>query len=48
MTKEKVIKVSLQTWRRLVMIRDRLSIEKGRNQTINDAIMYLLEKCEEI
>jgi hypothetical protein len=47
MAERKMIMVSLQTWRRLVTIRDRLTVERGKNQTIDDAIRYLLEKCGE-
>ncbi|MGC9021483.1 MAG: hypothetical protein ACP5KE_09790 [Candidatus Methanodesulfokora sp.] len=43
----KHIRVSEEVWRRLVIIRDRLTLEKGKDQTIDDAIRYLLEKCGE-
>ncbi len=47
MPRRKQIKVSEEVWRRLITIRERLTLERGKDQTVDDAIRYLLEKCGE-
>ena len=43
----KDIRIKVETWKRLIEIREKLTLERGKNASLDDVINYLLERyCE--